>query len=34
VLLGGRLADAYGRAGLYRIGLVVFAAVPVWRSFA
>ena len=35
LLLGGSFADAYGRARLYRIGLVVFvaAAFPgVWPS--
>src|SRR6202040_2684130 len=29
LLLGGRLADAYGRARLYRIGLVVFVVASI-----
>jgi MFS family permease len=32
LLLGGRLADTYGRARLYRIGLVVFAGRPAGRG--
>jgi MFS family permease len=35
LLLGGRLADVYGRARMYRIGLVVFVAASisgVWPS--
>ena len=34
LLLGGRLADAYGRARLYRIGLVVFVAASVAGGLA
>ena len=34
LLLGGRLADAYGRARLYRIGLVVFVAASIAGGLA
>jgi len=34
LLLGGRLADAYGRARLYRIGLVVFVVASVSGGLA
>ena len=34
LLLGGRLSDAYGRARLYRIGLVVFVVASVAGGFA
>jgi EmrB/QacA subfamily drug resistance transporter len=34
LLLGGRLADAYGRARLYRIGLVVFVAASISGGLA
>jgi EmrB/QacA subfamily drug resistance transporter len=34
LLLGGRLADSYGRARLYRIGLVVFVAASVSGGLA
>ncbi len=34
LLLGGRLADVYGRARLYRIGLVVFVAASVSGGLA
>ncbi len=34
LLLGGRLADACGRARLYRIGLVVFVAASISRGLA
>jgi EmrB/QacA subfamily drug resistance transporter len=34
LLLGGRLADAYGRARMYRIGLVVFVAASVSGGLA
>jgi len=34
LLLGGRLADAYGRARLYRIGLVVFIVASMSGGFA
>jgi EmrB/QacA subfamily drug resistance transporter len=34
LLLGGRLADAYGRARLYRIGLIVFVAASVSGGLA
>jgi len=34
LLLGGRLADAYGRARLYRIGLVVFTAASISGGLA
>jgi EmrB/QacA subfamily drug resistance transporter len=34
LLLGGRLADAYGRARLYRIGLVVFVVASVAGGLA
>ncbi len=34
LLLGGRLADAYGRARLYRIGLVVFVVASIAGGFA
>ena len=34
LLLGGRLSDAYGRARLYRIGLVVFVVASIAGGFA
>src|SRR5579863_6457770 len=34
LLLGGRLADVYGRARLYRIGLVVFVAASISGGLA
>jgi EmrB/QacA subfamily drug resistance transporter len=34
LLLGGRLADAYGRARLYRIGMVVFVAASIAGGLA
>jgi EmrB/QacA subfamily drug resistance transporter len=34
LLLGGRLADAYGRARLYRIGLIVFVAASISGGLA
>jgi MFS family permease len=34
LLLGGRLADSYGRARLYRIGLVVFVVASVSGGLA
>jgi EmrB/QacA subfamily drug resistance transporter len=34
LLLGGRLSDAYGRARLYRIGLVVFVAASISGGLA
>ena len=34
LLLGGRLADAYGRARLYRIGLIVFTVASIAGGFA
>ena len=34
LLLGGRLADVYGRARLYRIGLVVFVVASIAGSLA
>src|SRR6202034_474082 len=34
LLLGGRLADAYGRARLYRIGLVVFVLASIAGGLA
>jgi EmrB/QacA subfamily drug resistance transporter len=34
LLLGGRLADAYGRARLYRIGLVLFVAASISGGLA
>ena len=34
LLLGGRLADAYGRVRLYRIGLVVFVVASIAGGLA
>src|ERR1700734_1850472 len=34
LLLGGRLADAYGRARLYRIGLVIFVVASIAGGLA
>lgn len=34
LLLGGRLADVYGRAKLYRIGLIVFVAASISGGLA
>ena len=34
LLLGGRLADVYGRARMYRIGLVVFVAASISGGLA